>query len=226
MGSGSAANRDKGFLVKLPTKFNKKHVIQPVSFAGLYNLLRTNYDIVGNSILNLEAAATTDKHLFLFNRANNTGLNTVVYFDLEEFIVYLTENDEMIPFPKIQNFTLPAIDSIPSGFTGATAFENKLFITAAAEDTSNPVADGEVSGSLIGLLKLVATDNIRGGNREAIDTKLQHSLIDEKGERYKGKVESISIHEKDSDTKYIALAVTDDDNGGSELLMLEIDIDL
>jgi hypothetical protein len=222
MGSGSAENRDKGFLIKLPTKFNKKYVVQNISFKSLYQLLGSNPEIVGDGKLNLEAAASDDQHFVLFNRGNRSGKNTALYFQLEEFIVYLTENPEMVPFPVIQSFELPSINNVPSGFSGASVMDGKLFFTAAVEDTSDAVADGEVHGSMVGWIDVVTADPLRGGNLKSFSKFKDCATIEEDGKVYPGKVESISLHEKDSDTEFIALAVTDSDDGGSELLMLEI----
>jgi hypothetical protein len=38
------------------------------------------------------------------------------------------------------------------------------------------------------------------------------------------KVESISVYEKENDNSFIGLAVSDDDLGGSEILMLQLDV--
>ncbi|MBX9852940.1 MAG: hypothetical protein K2X86_14450 [Cytophagaceae bacterium] len=224
MGSGSAKNRDKGFLVKLPNKYNKKYFVQELSLKSLYELLESNPEIVGDGKLNLEAAASTDDHLILFNRGNKAGKNVILYFSMEEFKVYLLENPEMIPFPKIYSFELPSIKNVPAGFSGASVMDNKLFFTAAVEDTSDPVLDGEVLGSLVGWVDMQRLDFVRGGNREALSEVKDSAIIEENGEIYLGKVESITLFEKDSDTKYIAIAITDDDMGGSELLMLEINL--
>lgn len=224
MGSGSAENRDKGFLIKLPTKHNKKFVVQALSFTGLYNLLQSNSEIVGDGKLNLEAAATSDQHFILFNRATKKGKNTALYFQLEEFIVYLTENHEVIPFPVIQNFELPSLKEVPAGFSGASVMDGKLFFTAAVENTSDPVADGEVYGSMVGWIDMLPADHIRGGNVEGFSKLKDCVVIEEDRKPYTGKVESITLHEKDSDKEYVALAITDDDLGGSELLMLQIEL--
>jgi hypothetical protein len=221
MGSGSTPVRDKGYLIKLPTKFNKKYIVTPFSFTSLYNLLRSNPEVVGNAPLNLEAAAASEQHLILFNRANRAGKNTALFFQLEEFIVYLTENPELTPFPVVQQFDVPSIKGVPGGFSGASVMDGKLFFTAAVEDTDDPVADGEVLGSMVGWISLLATDHIRGGNTNFSEMKAC-AIIEEDGKVYTGKVESITLHEKDSDTEYVAVAITDNDMGGSELLMLEI----
>src|SRR6478609_5384969 len=88
LGSGSKSTRNKGYLVKLPTRFNKKHVVTEVDLTRLYNFLSANPDITGNGgELNLEAAAADAEHMILFNRANTVGQNTALIFSLEEFIV-------------------------------------------------------------------------------------------------------------------------------------------
>lgn len=222
LGSGSAENRDQGFLVKLPNKYNNKHFVQSVSLTSLYNLLASNPEVTGKGKFNLEAAASTDTLMILFNRASKKGKNTALIFDIEEFKVYLTENPDIVPFPSILSYELPGINGVPSGFSGASTFEDKLFFTAAVEDTSDPVADGDVLGSMIGYMELKSPDYIRGGNSSVLSEVKGITTVEENGEVYKGKIESISIYEKDSDKKFIALAVTDDDMGGSELLMLEI----
>jgi hypothetical protein len=224
LGSGSKENRDKGFLVKLPNKYNNKHFVQEVSLASLYHLLSSNPEVTGGAKLNLEAAASTHSMMILFNRAAKYGKNTALVFDMEEFKVYLTENPELVPFPSIYPYSLPSIKYVPAGFSGASVIENKLFFTAAVEDTDDPVADGEVLGSMIGYIEFTEPDFIRGGNKKILSPLKDIVTVKEGDKIYKGKIESISLFEKDSETKFIALAITDDDMGGSELLMLEIEI--
>lgn len=224
MGSGSKENRDRGFLIKLPTRYNKKYIVQSLSFTGLYSLLQSNPEIVGDGKLNLEAAAADEQHFILFNRGNKSGKNSALYFQLEEFIVYLTENPDLVPFPVIQNFTLPSINKVPAGFSGASFWDGKLFFTAAVEDTDDAVDDGEVHGSMVGWMEMNTADYFRGGTMKDFSIMKDCAVIEEDGRRYAGKVESISLHEKDSDTEYVALAITDNDMGGSELLMLQITI--
>jgi hypothetical protein len=224
LGSGSTENRDNGFLVKLPNRYNKKHFITPVSLKGLYDLMRSNEEIVGDGKLNIEAAASNSDHFILFNRSNKSGNNILMDFNLEEFLVFLNENHELIPFPAIHPFTLPSIEGIPAGFSGASIYEDKLFFTASVEDTSDAVLDGKVHGSFTGYFNLRASDYLRGNERSEFSVITDKALIEEDGKIFPGKVESISIFEKDSETKYIALAITDNDQGASELLMIEIDL--
>jgi hypothetical protein len=37
-------------------------------------------------------------------------------------------------------------------------------------------------------------------------------------------VESVSVYEKENDNTYIAIAVSDDDKGGSDILMVQLEL--
>jgi hypothetical protein len=224
MGSGSKSPyRDVAILVKLPTNYNRKHMITSVQMGDLYSLLRSNEEIVGSGQLNLEGAATSKESLILFNRSSGGSKNVTLYFKLEEFIEYLQGHTEMTPFPVIYDNTLPCINNICAGFSGADVYEEKLFFTAAVENTPNAIDDGEVLGSFVGWMKVNEGNNLKGSSSEP--NKIMDCIqVMEKDKPYTGKIESISIFEKDAENKFIALAVTDSDGMESEILMLEIEI--
>lgn len=222
LGSGSKSpQRDIAFLVKLPTNYNKKHLVFQVRVKDLYDLLRANEEIVAEGELNLEGAATGKENFILFNRMSGGSKNAALYFKLEEFIEYAQGHTEMTPFPTVYPYQLPAINNIPSGFSGGCIFDDKVFFTASVENTPNAIDDGEVLGSYIGWMKQEDLYNKELGK---IYKAHGITLLEENSSPYKGKVESITILEKDAET-YIALAVTDNDDAGpSELLMLEIEL--
>ncbi len=223
-GSGSKDNRDDGYLVKLPTKFNKKFFTQKIDFKPLYKLLRANEEIVNDGKLNLEATAYSDQFFILLNRANKKGNNAALVFNTEEMQVFVAENHEMIPFPEVFTYQLPAIGGVPTGFSGACLIDDKLFFTASAEDTEDAVEDGDVAGSLVGWMQVNYQGKRKGNTQRSLSEIKATATITEGGNVFLGKVESICIYEKDSDHKYIAIAVTDSDGGDSELLMLEINL--
>jgi hypothetical protein len=224
MGSGSKSPyRDVAILVKLPTNYNRKHMVMVLQMGDLYSLLRSNDEIVGSGQLNLEGAATSKESLILFNRSSGGSKNVALYFKLEEFIEYLQGHTEMTPFPVIYQNELPSINKISGGFSGADVYDEKLFFTAAVENTPNAIDDGEVLGSFVGWMKVNEGSNLKGSALQP--NKVMECLqVMENGKPYMGKIESISIFEKDSENKYIALAVTDSDGLESEILMLEIEI--
>jgi hypothetical protein len=223
MGSGSKSPyRDVACLVKLPTNYNRKHVVTHVNLTDLYSLLRSNDEIMNGGELNLEGAAVSNDNFILFNRSSSGSRNVALYFHLEEFVEYLQGHTEMTPFPVIRDYELPSISQIRSGFSGADVFDGKIFFTSAVENTTNAIDDGEVFGSFIGWMPANKIANMKGSlaNENPIKGTVQLMYEDKP---YLGKVESIAVYEKEEE-KYIALAVTDNDGGDSEILMLEIEL--
>jgi len=137
-GSGSKPNREVCFLVKLTDPF-KDIEIEEISLKEFYASLRENDDITGGRKLNIEAAASNDDTLILFQRGNKSGKNVLLYFSLKEFFAFLKDKSQPIPKPKIHQFELPLLKGIPTGFSGAGFLPNSqtLIFTASAEDTEN-----------------------------------------------------------------------------------------
>jgi len=222
LGSGSKSpRRDVAFLVKLPTPYNRKHLVWEISLVKWYSFLRMNETVTGESgVLNFEAAATTDDHLYVFNRENNAALR----FDLPEFIEFIQGHTDSIPFPTIIPTDLPEIDGVRSGFSGADYFDHKLFFTAAAENTSNAIDDGEIIGSAVGILSFNGEEKTRGKLTDGFVGEISQFTLIPTIENRLLKIESISVYEKENDSTYIAIAVSDDDLGGSDILMLQLDL--
>lgn len=222
LGSGSKSpRRDVAYLVKLPTPYNKKHLVWSVSLVKWYAFLRMNEDVTGASgVLNFEAAAATEDYMYIFNRENNA----ILRFDLIEFVEFIQGHTDGIPFPTIISSDLPSIENIRSGFSGADYFDNKLFFTAAAENTSNAIDDGAIMGSAVGLISFDGEEKTRGKITNGfVGTISEYTLIPQiNGSPLK--IESISVYEKEGDAAYIAIAVSDDDKGGSDILMLQLDL--
>jgi hypothetical protein len=74
-----------------------------------------------------------------------------------------------------------------------------------------------VLGSFVGWVDLAAVKP--GSQALELHTAL---VLDEKGEPYKGKVESLVILDSPRAHTFRALAMTDNDNGQSDLLELEL----
>lgn len=223
MGSGSKGpQREKSFLIKLPTNYNRKHLVWEVNTSALYNLLRSHDSISTTGEINLEGLAFGEENVYILNRGNVSGIkNVALSFSKVEFIEYIQGHIEGVPFPSIHPVELPAQEGVQTGFTGADFFDGKFWFTSSAEDTTNAYDDGEVKGSLLGLLKVSQVSNGRF-MEERIGLGAQAFFLDENGAPYKGKIESVSVYEKDEEGVYTALAVTDNDGKPSELLLLDI----
>lgn len=222
LGSGAKTpRRDVAFLVKLPTSYNRNHKVWNINLEKWYSFLRLNEEITGPSgVLNFEAAACDKEYLFLFNRENNAALR----FDLSEFIEFIQGHTEGMPFPTVIPCELPQIKGIRTGLSGADLFDDILFITASGENTSNAIDDGEILGSAIGILSFEGENKTRGKSASGFKGRIEaFELIDVMTDDPL-KIESVSIYEKEGTSSYIAVAVSDDDKGGSDILMLQIDL--
>jgi hypothetical protein len=73
LGSGSAPERDRGFVCRLAADGSIEGEPDELSLAPLYRLLREHADE-----LNIEGAATMGDRLWLLNRASEKGTNLVV----------------------------------------------------------------------------------------------------------------------------------------------------
>ncbi|MCU0428531.1 MAG: hypothetical protein MUF42_01040 [Cytophagaceae bacterium] len=216
-GSGSKSpKRDVGFLVKLPTAYNRNHLVWKLDLQSFYSFLRSNDEITTNE-LNIEGLSIGPKYTFLANRGNKSGaVNAVLSFSTPEYIEFIQGHTEGVPFPAVHPVALPDVKGVQACFTGLDECEGQLFFTASAENSSNAYDDGAVTGSLIGTLKVHETQ--QRGTKLSV-TLDQVSALPEPGL----KIESLSVFEK-NDRTYRALAVTDSDGGASELLLLEIQV--
>ena len=157
-----------------------------------------------NSELNMEAVAHHNNQLFLFNR--NPAL--LVRFDYNAFLNYL-QGAAPLPELYVTPFSLPKIGGVEAGFSGATLLpaESKIIFTATAEATQNAYDDGEIMGSLVGLINL--TDGEPAGT-------FTYTLIPNTGAALK--VESVTLAEAAAGRKAQLVFVTDDDQGNSVIL--------
>jgi len=212
-GSGSTAKRTTGYVVQLSPKSETSPVVQAISLQYLYAALQTDVAVTAGGTLNLEAAAASPEHLYLLQRSVNNGPDALLVFPLPAFMAYLQQPTGPVPAYTVIRFQLPAINGYKAGFSGASFFDDKIFITASVENTNDAYLDGEVLGSFAGYIPVKPAPGARVHTAR---------LTDKNGQFYPGKVESISILRKNAANHYQALAITDNDNGQSELLELEL----
>jgi hypothetical protein len=220
MGSGSIApNRCVAYLIKLPTPYSKKHHVQKIDLTAWFDFLKMNDEITGPSgMLNFEGLACDQEYLYLANRESNVLLR----LDQKEMVEFLQGHMDGFPFPTIIHTEIGHIpSSVPFQITGADYFDHTFFVTAAAEDTNNPIDDGEIMDSLIARIQIPDFNKSAGMfNQTLTATTIDYCLMPTVNQQ-RFKMESICIYEKDLDT-YVALAVSDNDNGASDLFLLEI----
>jgi hypothetical protein len=112
------------------------------------------YDAIAQGLggaVNVEGVVAQPDGLLLFNRGNSTGGNAVVRVGVR---VDAPSICKIMAVTRWQLGDLAGVSRpVPLGFTDAEQGpDGRLWYLAAAEDTSDPVADGQVVGSVIGVL--------------------------------------------------------------------------
>ncbi len=179
--------------------------VRHYSLVDFYTNLRA-YTGLTLEELNIEGSEVIGDELLLLNR----GINMIIRYSLVEVVGYLRHNGNC-PEPTFSRITLPKIQGIEAGFSGASMLPDSdhMMFVASVENTSNWIDDGEVLGSFIGILPL---------------NELSHSvaplfvLISNKEEHRELKVESVAVFATNKTGCYDVLLVTDSDGAQSELL--------
>lgn len=201
-GSGSKSpERDVCVLVELGTEM--KHTEYDISL--FYYYLR-NLEIMQGFELDIEALAMHGEVLHLFNR----GRNLIFSFSLTDFLSYCKTGIDF-PIPKVNLFSLPKIQGLEAGFSGATTFGNCIVFTAAVEDAPNAYEDGEVLGSFLGLIEIK--------NGEFLD-EIRIDALPDLG--FPLKVESVAVSRVISESEIEVVLVTDNDGEPSEVIQMRI----
>ena len=198
LGSGSRPNRARGWFVPTAGPAGP----EAVDLTALYEYLRAQ--LPAGVALNLEAAATTDTELLLFQRTVGRADAAAVFaLPLAATLAHLTGTLTAPPPVAVAWFALPAIVDCPAGFSGATCAHGHLLVSASVENTADAVLDGEVLGSFVGVVDL--------GARTATFARLAWA----DGRPYRGKVEGLAVRRTLASGQLELLLVTDDDAGGS-----------
>ncbi|MBW3127313.1 DUF6929 family protein [Hymenobacter profundi] len=201
-GSGSAPTREIGFWVPL---LHGSATVYPLALGPLYKVLRAQLP-VGIS-LNVEAAAATATELWLFQRGIGVGAQNLVFrLPLEPTLDFIRLRTAQPPTIRQQVLALPMVGGHTAGLSGATWYDGRLFVTASVEDTLDPVADGAVLGSLVGMA-------------EPGKSPTWVPLVQPNGQPYLRKVEGVAVRRRIAHGHYELLLVTDDDAGGSTALI-------
>ncbi len=177
--------------------------IETYTISPFYDHLK-NLPVFRDSELNIEATAFHDNQLFLFNRKKNL----VLKFDYRDFLSFIKEEIDF-PQPEIKEFSLPKINGIEAGFSGATTLKNqsKIIFTASVEDNLIAYDDGEILGSFIGTIDI---------SNNTISGTFDCCAIPNTDEKFK--VESVTVEEETSSAITKVVLISDDDQGHSSII--------
>ena len=205
LGSGSGPLRQVGYWLPLPARAAAP--VQRLDLGDLYAAALAA--LPPGTRLNVEAAAASDTELLLLQRGVGAGAaGALLRFDLAAALAHLA-GAAAASAPAVQFYQLPEIGGCAAGFSGAAvAPDGRLWVTASVENTPDPVLDGAVLGSFVGVLNL------------ATGTAGFARLAWADGRPYTGKVEGLALvaaAHTHADGQQLLL-VTDDDHGGSTAL--------
>lgn len=199
-GSGSLSpQRNVLLLVGIGNNFKTSHYL----LTGIYEQLQS---YLGDAPINIEAAVVYGEFLMLFNRQNNT----MVRYNLEQFLNAVIHKAKL-PTPELKKIILPKVKNATVGISGASMLPNSAMVlfTTSIEATDNPIDDGEIMGSYLGIMDL-------GENNNQIQSTLTPIVKDDRV--LKIKVESVVVTKTFSNKNFDIVMVTDNDAGVSEIL--------
>lgn len=161
-GSGSTQNRNRHVVFDLDTNKSTEN-----DFTEIYKKLKTQATISDDD-LNIEGALYHNDNLHLFQRGNGINAHNGIF---------VLDSNETAKYHRVK---LPKIKHVETSFTDAILFENKIYFLAAAEDTVSTYDDGEVLGTIMGIMNL---------NTFEIEKTIQLTS--------KHKLEGLTVFEKD-----------------------------
>jgi hypothetical protein len=137
-GSGSTENRN--FMVQVDNK--TKEVIKTQDVTDLY-LTMQSFAKIAPEDFNIEGTIYNGDNWFFFNRGNGSNGKNVIFT--------ITGKNLVNEFQIIANeYKLPKIKGIRTGFTDAIQVDDKIYFLASAENSNSTYNDGEVLGTVIG----------------------------------------------------------------------------
>lgn len=201
-GSGSLSPKRDVLLRVNPTT----HLVRKYSLLKFYDDLCAAAKFARKD-LNIEAAAIIEEDLLLFNR----GKNRIFRINIQALLTH-AEGTGPVPAAKIFPVTLPALNGIEAGFSGATTGPDmkQIIFTASVENTPNWIDDGEILGSFVGCFPVSELKDSLVPGCVAI-TDAEKNIL-------KIKVEAVTADKPISPNTFHLLLATDNDLSTSDLL--------
>lgn len=136
LGSGSAEKRNSMFNLDLGSD-----ALQSQDLSALYQKLKTVGSFSDNQ-LNIEGAIYINQTMLLFQRGNSKNSRNGVF-------IIPNHQEDGIRFVPI---SLPTLDDIETTFTDAILVGDTIYFLACAENTKSTYEDGEVLGTILGIM--------------------------------------------------------------------------
>ncbi len=173
VGSGSSPRRRRG--VMWPVERGERP--RPGDLTGLYAAVERALGVAPN----VEGATVQGDDLLLAHRGIG-GPSAIVRLDLRP-VIRAFAGGAPVPADGIRSVELhdPGdLDGVPLGITDISALSGgRILFAAAAEDTPDAVRDGQVSGSVIGILGEGPPQRVEGSAKiEGVAPRERHGGVD------------------------------------------------
>jgi hypothetical protein len=213
LGSGSRPSREQVALVEWTA--DSGPVVTVTNAAGMYAALRAVPEFAGSQ-LNLEGAVQVATRLRLFGRGNGATrgdlrpVNATCDLDWPALLAHLrAPGDIPAPAPqRVVQHELGRLQGVALGFTDATTCRDAVLYTASAERTNDAVDDGQVMGSVVGVIP-------------EDDAARWAVLRDVDGNPFAGKIEGLL---EPQDGQADLFAIVDVDDAGTPSLLCEVEL--
>ena len=136
LGSGSTQKRNMMFTLDLGSD-----ALQSQDLSVLYKKLKDVGSFTDDQ-LNIEGAIYAHQTMLLFQRGNSKNSRNGI------FIIPNNQEDGIRFIP----ISLPTLDDIETTFTDAILVNDKIYFLACAENTTSTYEDGEVLGTILGIM--------------------------------------------------------------------------
>jgi len=190
-GSGSTKKRDIRVKYHLESKEIKEKDI-----SKLHKKLRETIALDDDE-LNIEGVIIDVDNYYFFQRGNGAQAQNGIFT--------VNKADKTVSFQLI---SLPKVNSIEATFTDAILVDDKVYFTAACEDTTSTYTDGEIYGSFLGSLDL---KTMEVHFAEQISEKL--------------KIEGLTLYKKTA-TQLELLLCEDNDTEGTVFVIYKLTLEI
>jgi hypothetical protein len=137
LGSGSTEKRNSMFTLDLGSD-----TLQSQDLSALHQKLKTIGSFTKEQ-LNIEGAIYAHQTMLLFQRGNSKNSGNGIF-------IIPNNQEDGIRFVPI---SLPTLDNIETTFTDAILVGDKIYFLACAENTTSTYEDGEVLGTILGIMQ-------------------------------------------------------------------------
>nr|WP_297309646.1 hypothetical protein [uncultured Flavobacterium sp.] len=156
-GSGSKNNREKGIYIN-----KEKNTVESLNLHYLFDSMKSFAEL-NNVDFNIEGAAYANNEWYFLNRGNGPSNKNLIFTVQGK---NLTDDFNLF----FNEFELPKINNVPTGFSDGLVIKNKLYFLATAENSNSTYADGKIEGTLFGCInlkkmKLEYTQQISSSNK-------------------------------------------------------------